>query len=107
MPDSDQVRVELDALKGDLDAIRSDLGDLLKAVRSEGRGRAAHTAGKVQEEAMRRFEQLRDVFDNAKGASQKAYYKAQRKVEERPMVSIVAALAIGMVLGRLLLGNRR
>jgi len=101
-----EIRVELDALRGDLNVLRRDLGELLSALRSTGVERAAEVGNHVKEEAMHRMEQVKEAFDSAKEAGHKLCKQAQRKLGSRPVTSTLTAFAIGMVIGRLLNGRR-
>ena len=56
---------------------------------------------------MNRIAQLRDVLDNARTYGTKAYTKAYKKIEERPLISMAAAFVVGAVLGSLLFRRRR
>lgn len=101
-----EVREQLDALRAELKDLRESLGEFANALKSEGRTAAASVATRIQEETMNRFGQLKDAYDNARDYGKRTYIKAQRKVEQKPMASLLAALAVGFVLGRALWGRR-
>jgi len=101
-----EIREELDALKEDLTHLRGDLGDLLKALKSSGKSQAANVGAKLQEETMYRMGQIRGAVDTAKDYGYKAYRQAHKKLGARPVTGILAAFAVGMVLGRLFGGRK-
>ncbi len=107
MADTEQVRQEVETLKGDIRMLRKDLVDLVETVRSEGRKSAFNVSSRVREEAMNRISQLKDVLDNAKNYGQKAYSKAYRKLEDRPLIGVAAAFVAGAILGSILVRRRR
>ncbi|MCL2701784.1 MAG: hypothetical protein FWE88_08860 [Phycisphaerae bacterium] len=101
-----EIQAELDALREDLSVLRRDLGELLKAVTSSGKEHAVGMAHKVQEEARHRMEQVKDAFGSARDTGQKLCKQAHRTLGNRPVTSMLAAFAVGMVIGRLINGRR-
>lgn len=87
---------ELDNLKSELSNIREDLSNLMAALKEE----AGSQASRVSEKMKAGYEASRD-------AGQKAYEKARQTVEDKPLVSVLAAFGIGFLMGKLLLRGGR
>ena len=100
------VRQEMDNLKEDINRLRADLADILQTTKRQGQATAEGLKTKFRGEAMNRMNQLKDILDSAKDYSYKAYNVAQRKVEDKPLASILTAFVVGLVVGKLF-KNRR
>lgn len=103
MAETDEFRSEIDSLRADIDNLRQDLRRLADSARQQGASKVATFKQQLQEGAMNRMSQLRDVLDSAKGYGLKACTKAQRKVEDRPFASVLTAFVVGLVVGKLLM----
>jgi ElaB/YqjD/DUF883 family membrane-anchored ribosome-binding protein len=106
MPDGDEIKTEVETLKQDIGRLREDLADLLKAVRDEGGRRVGETKQRLREEAMNRIDDFKEVLDNARQFGQKACREAQKKIEQRPIATLLTAFGIGVIVGRLMLRRR-
>ena len=96
------IQAELDTLREDLSVLRRDVGALLKALRDTGAEQAVEAGNNVKEEAMHRMEQIKEAFGSAKDAGRRLCKQAHRKLGDKPVTSVLAAFAVGVVIGRLL-----
>ncbi len=93
---------ELEALRGDLATLRADLAGVAKALEESGRRRAeaaktilADLLGPWEEELRGALGTIADLGEgSAKAVSQ--------KVEQRPLLSLLAAFGAGFLLGKIL-----
>lgn len=106
MPDGDEIRAEVQTLKQDIGRLREDLGELLKSMREEGGRRLGETKLKWRGETMNRMDQFKDVLESARQYGQKACREAQKRIEQRPIVTLLTAFGIGVLVGRILLRRR-
>lgn len=97
-----RVTGEVEALKADVARLRADIAGLAEALLQAGRQEAGEARSRVEEEARQHLEGLRSRMDGARDLGRDAIRSVQSHIEERPFVSILAALATGLVLGKLL-----
>jgi ElaB/YqjD/DUF883 family membrane-anchored ribosome-binding protein len=95
-------RAEIDQLKSDLKTLREDFTKLGKDAVSATR----HTAGSASEaakaEARKRLDQLGDAWDSTKEQGAAAKHDVERRIEEHPLASVMIALGVGFVIGKLI-----
>lgn len=106
MPDGEEIRAEVQNLKQDIGRHREDLGELLKSVRTEGGKRFEESRNRWREEAMNRMDQFKDVVESARQYGHKACREAQKRIEQRPLATLLTAFGIGVIVGRILLRRR-
>ncbi len=106
MVDGDEIRMEVQTLKEDVNKLRADLGELLETARAEGKRRVGESRQRIREGVMNRIDQFKEVLDNARQCGQKAREKAQEKIEQRPITTVLAAFGIGLIVGRLFMKRR-
>lgn len=99
---NNDLRTEIDALKEDLGAVRGDMRSILEVLRDSGMEKAEHARDCVRAEAHERLEQLNEAYHRAQDAGHRAAAGAREKVEEHPLSSILIALGVGLVVGKLL-----
>lgn len=104
---------QLDELKQDIGDLKSDLKGLVDVFKTTSRGRMSDAKGRIAEMARDRYERLQDltnrgvynarrVAGRARDAGSRAVERVQDKVEERPITSVLIALGVGVLLGRIL-----
>lgn len=103
---TDQLQNDLNTLKADFRDMQADLRKVLAGLRSESTGRLGDLRQRIREQASHRVEQLKDGMAHARVYGHRAADRMERQVKERPLVSILAALGIGALLGRLLTRRR-
>lgn len=101
MPDSN-VKQEIDTLKSDVAKLRDDIGELVSALVDLVGDKAAATRTRVESEAKERLDELRAALERARERGGRAVGQMEHQIEERPLLSVLAAFGIGLILGKLL-----
>jgi ElaB/YqjD/DUF883 family membrane-anchored ribosome-binding protein len=104
--DEQAYREQLDAVKGDLHALRSDLKGLRDVFKSNSRNALKDAGQRIAQATRDRMEQLREMAERgmyqASEYGKKALGRTARKIEERPITSVLIAIGAGLLIGRLL-----
>ena len=99
---AEQKQDEFRALRDELDKLREDIAALTQDLRSLGRA----AAGSARRAAEGEGERLKADFDEAladlQRRGEKVLRDAKTRVEERPLLTLLIAAAIGFIVGRLL-----
>lgn len=95
-------RAEIDQLKSDLRVLREDLSKLGKDALSATKKSASTAGDAAREEARKRLGQLGDAWDTTKDRGVAARHDVERCIEEHPLTSVMIALGVGFVIGKLL-----
>ncbi len=93
---------EWGTFKSDVTKLREDVAGLAEALIQAGRQGAGEAKDKLQEEARERLSQLRGTVDEAKAVGRSVFGYVEDQISERPLTSVLVALATGIVLGKLL-----
>jgi ElaB/YqjD/DUF883 family membrane-anchored ribosome-binding protein len=107
---------ELSDLKSDLANLKKDMGELLSSLMSVGKSGASSAYGRASDEVSRQISKLGGVYGSARDQGSKAFESLksgtgaatesiQQTIEERPMTSVIVALGVGIILGRVLSGS--
>lgn len=91
----DATREELQALKDDIERMRADLRDLAKTA-----------VGDVAAAEERAEGRLRQAYDAVREGGETVLRKSREQVQRRPLTTVIAAFAIGVLVGKLLDRNR-
>jgi ElaB/YqjD/DUF883 family membrane-anchored ribosome-binding protein len=102
---AEEVRQDVDAIRDDLKQLRGDFKEMLRTLRREGDGRMNSVKDRLRSQAHYRAEQAREGYEKAKGYGHEQVDRLHEQVERKPLVSVLVALGIGMLAGRLLLGR--
>lgn len=99
---SAEVSDDLDKLKDDIAALRTDLSSLTKSLKSMGNS----AVGDVQALGAEKFDELKAEFERASGEvrqkGEASIAEIERAVQERPLMSLLAAFGAGMLITRLM-----
>lgn len=95
-------KAEIDQLKSDLRTLREDFSKLGKDVLSATRHGAESASEAARAEARKRLEQLGDAWDTTRLHGAAAKHDVERRIEEHPFASVMIALGVGVVIGKLL-----
>lgn len=95
-------RTEIDQLKSDLKTLRDDLSKLGKDVLNASRNTAESAGEAARAEARKRLEQLGDAWESTKDRGAAAKHDVERRIEEHPLASVMIALGVGVVIGKLI-----
>jgi ElaB/YqjD/DUF883 family membrane-anchored ribosome-binding protein len=95
-----ESRTERD-LKSDIDAIRSDI-DVLRKDLTNVLGRLKGTASSRAEAEVQALQRrINKIADDVQSSGREGLRAVEEQIEERPLVSLAMAFALGLVLGRL------
>ncbi len=102
-----RLQKEVAALKEDMARLREDIAALARAL-----GEAAGDyRDQAEEEVRRRARQAREAaearLDQARAAGEEAVEAVERRIVEKPFLSLLTAAGLGFVLARLLDGRGR
>lgn len=99
---AERAQDDIAALKDDLATLREDISKLTADLRGLA-GSAAGTARRAaSEEGARLREEVEDALRSALGRGGKVVEDASAQIEQRPLLSVLVAFAIGFILGRIL-----
>jgi len=91
-----------ESLEQEVKDLRQDVAALRKALREEAAKRKESTRAKLEEAAAENVERLRTAAHDAGGKAQEQIEQLEKRIEANPVPSVLGALFIGYVLGRLL-----
>ena len=89
------VKEDFDSLRADLDTLRKDFSTLVSTLKSTAGNRA-----EAELDAMR--QRVTTLANDLQATGRQQLRSAERKIEERPFMSVAIAFAIGPVVGRLM-----
>ncbi|NJO37834.1 MAG: DUF883 family protein [Rhizobiales bacterium] len=99
---ADGASDDLGKLKGDIEKLRADLSALTRTMKSVGNSAVAD----VQSMGMEKLEELRSDLERATGhvrrQGEASVAEIEKAVQERPLMSLLAAFGAGMLLARLI-----
>ena len=88
------LRSDLEAIKLDIDLLRKDLATVLDRIKGTASSRA-----EAEVQALQR--RISKIADEVQTSGREGLRKVEEQIEERPLVSLAMAFAVGLVLGRL------
>ena len=101
---------EVDKIRDDIRKLRDDLGQLLGHVGTYGKGKVGGTRERVSDTMEdlqgRAYDRVQDVSREATERGWRAVATSRDRIHARPLTSIVAAFAAGLVFASLLLRRR-
>lgn len=104
----DSIRKEMDALKADIVQLREDIVGLTRAVKGAASENAAGVKAKTEERMHKAWENIEQRFEELLSDGKAALHKAEQKVEDHPVGSVLTAFGIGFIIAKLLdVGSRR
>ena len=92
----------VNALTKDVKDMRDDMKDVIAAVKAKAGSYIDDAKASVHESAAHRLDQARDAADAVRQRYDDGLKSCAVKIAERPFVSVLAALGVGWVLGRLM-----
>jgi ElaB/YqjD/DUF883 family membrane-anchored ribosome-binding protein len=97
---------EFDALKAGVDTLRKEISSLVgsvgDAVPDEVRTRGRRARAAVGRAADRAGEMWDDATNEASRRGREGATAVEHQIEERPFISVLVALAVGVVIGKLI-----
>jgi ElaB/YqjD/DUF883 family membrane-anchored ribosome-binding protein len=97
----------VDALMKDVKDLRADMKSILNAVHGKVRDRVDSAKESLHDCAAEGVDQVRDAACAVGQGCQRALDDCAAKIGQRPFVSVLAAVGVGMILERLLLRRRQ
>ena len=104
---SNDYEKAVDTLMKDVKDLRADMKDILSALHGKARDSVESVKASLYESGAERVDQVRDAACAVGRSCQRALTGAAAKIGERPFVSVLAALGVGVILGGLLLRKRQ
>lgn len=89
--DFDQMRKDLDELKGQLKTLSDDGGDLLSSARN-----------KLEAEASRLMDGLKSAGSSAAKQGEHLIHTTEDKIEDHPWGTVLVSMGVGLALGMLM-----
>ena len=103
---------EIDNIKDDLAELKKDIKGLTKALTDLGKERVSETAGKIGEKKDDLLDSLslaeiKERLADLKGEGEDALDVVRDQVEKYPAGTLLAAVGVGVLIGKLLGGSSR
>jgi hypothetical protein len=92
---------ELDALKADMASLREEIAGLVGGMKKSAEIHAKQSNAAAQEEGHGVWTDLFHKFDASKIQGEKVVRGLASEVEQRPLVSIMAAFGLGYIIAKL------
>lgn len=104
----DSIRKEMDALKADIAKLREDIGGLTDAVKGVASEKVGDAKQQAEERIRGTWEDIEQRFEELLDEGKARFNKAEHKVGEHPVGSVLTAFGIGFIIAKLLdVGGRR
>jgi ElaB/YqjD/DUF883 family membrane-anchored ribosome-binding protein len=104
---SNDYEKSVDTLMKDVKDLRADMKGVLSALHGKAKDRVEGIKESLQEAGAERADQVRDAACAVGRSCQHALDGCAEKIAQRPFVSVLAAVGVGVILGDMLLGRRR
>jgi ElaB/YqjD/DUF883 family membrane-anchored ribosome-binding protein len=88
------LKSDVDAIRADIDVLRKDLATVLDRIKGTASNRA-----EAEVQALQR--RINKIADDVQTSGREGLRAVEEHIEERPLVSLAMAFAVGLVLGRL------
>jgi ElaB/YqjD/DUF883 family membrane-anchored ribosome-binding protein len=88
------LKSDVDAIKSDLDNLRKDLAAVLDRIKGTATSRAESEIQALQK-------RIGKIADDLQTGGREGLRAVEERIEERPLISLAIAFAVGIVLGRL------
>jgi ElaB/YqjD/DUF883 family membrane-anchored ribosome-binding protein len=88
------LKSDIDSIRTDIDTLRKDIGTVLERIKGTATSRAESEIQALQK-------RISKIADDVQVSGRESLRAVEERVEERPLVSLAMAFAVGLVLGRL------
>ena len=95
-----ETRIERD-LKSDINVIKSDIDNLRKDLAAALERLKGTAASRAESEIQALQKRINRIADDLQTGGRETLRAVEERIEERPLVSLAVAFAVGLVLGRL------
>lgn len=96
------LKKDFDALRKDLDALRADVGQLAGTLKETAGRKASQGASRARDEAQALRARLDEIVAEVEGHGRDGLRAVENEIQQKPLIALASAFAIGMVLGKLL-----
>jgi len=93
---------EMETLRDDMAKLRTDLSAIADTLKDVGRGRVDEAKASLSSLAESLKEELRKGLEGARDRSKKSVETVEQQIEQRPLLSLLAAFGFGVLLGKIL-----
>lgn len=93
---------EMEALRADLGRLREDLAGVVEALKESGKARADSARDGLNDLLEKVQDEFRGVMKNVREKGKDSVQTVEHQIEQRPLLSLVAAFGLGVVLAKLL-----
>ncbi len=104
---SKQADAEANTLKEDYERLRKDFQALRSHLKEMGGRRIDQAGSRGREQVDEIEEMLRELGSDLRGRGELGQAKLEQTIQERPLMSLLAAFGVGMLISQLLGGRRR
>jgi ElaB/YqjD/DUF883 family membrane-anchored ribosome-binding protein len=88
------LKSDVDSIRSDIDTLRKDLATVLNRIKGTATNRAETELHALQK-------QINRIADEVQTSGREGIRAIEERIEERPLVSLAVAFAVGLVIGRL------
>lgn len=104
----DSIRKEMDTLKADIAQLREDIIGLTNAVKGAASEKVAGAKAQAEERIRGTWEDIEQRFEDILNEGKATFNKAEHKVSEHPVGSVLTAFGLGFIIAKLIdMGGRR
>jgi ElaB/YqjD/DUF883 family membrane-anchored ribosome-binding protein len=93
---------ELETLKADIAKLRSDLVDLTQKLTDLGKDGAGTAKEELDSKVQNLKERLHQILKDTRKRGKKTAETVQQQIEDRVLISLIAATGVGLLLGIML-----
>ena len=104
---SNDYEKAVDTLMKDVKNLRTDMKSILGALHGKARDCVEGVKESLHESGAERVDQVRDAACAVRRSCHRAFEDSAAKIGERPFVSVLTALGVGLIMGSLLRWGRR
>lgn len=98
---NEDIRKELEVVKGDIAKLRADIAELAGMLKDEGAKRIDDTRETVQEELEAQRERFREALGRARERGRTAADEVELHIAEHPLGSLLTAFGVGYVMAKM------
>ena len=101
MDNNNQIKENIDNLKDDVTRIRSDFSTIIEKLIDRSRSADSTKNTELQAEARKLYDELAETLEASRLLGKGGVEEVERKIVERPFLSVFLAFLLGMLIGKL------